>query len=173
MYRQELQKINIKYNQPQNLESSVFEWNPSSCSKGCQNTVVKSQPWSTVLKTTKHRTDPVFRRPTARRGSNYLFVWIFSQCFLFVPSFVACSETERQTEKAQFSSSKQEPSPLLTACSILPAENQTPGPITHKMGSDQCTHWNVKLCWHSRWSTILYRGNKKKVDRYSDENITD
>ena len=74
MYRQELQKINIKYNQPLNLENTVIERNPNSSSKGCQNIIPKSQSWSTVLKTMKRHIEPVCRRPAARtRGSNYLF----------------------------------------------------------------------------------------------------
>lgn len=73
-------KINIKCNQPQNLENTVKEKNPSSSSKGCQKIILKSQIWSTVLKIMKHCIELVCRRPAARtRGSNYLFARIFSQ----------------------------------------------------------------------------------------------
>lgn len=60
---------------------------------------------------------------------------ILSMGVLFVPSFVVQAETERHTEGAQLSSSKQQPSPLLTACTILPAENQTPSPIHQSQNS--------------------------------------
>lgn len=155
MYRQKMKKINIKYNQPQKWENIVTERNPRSSSEGCQNITPKSEPWSKDNET-QYR---ACLQETSRKNKRQqlpVCLNILSMGVLFVPSFVVQARTERHGEAAQAASSKQQPSPLLTACTILPAENQTPNPISHKTVLDQCTHWNVKLCWHSRWSTILY-----------------
>lgn len=52
-----------------------------------------------------------------------------------------CSVCDRETKEKSTVLIKTRAFPTaITAWSTLPAENQTPGPITHKTGLDQCTH---------------------------------